>query len=95
MPASACRDSLKAMFERVREQVTMASVQRRMILGDLAKRASQATDPAAAIGKIFLSRRIPIDDISAMLDAVAGAEAECVAACPTEAPQARTVTISV
>jgi hypothetical protein len=78
MAASSCRESLRAMFERVREQVTMASVQRRMILGDLKRRESQAAELAAGMGKVFLSRRIPIGNISDMLDAVA--EADCAAA---------------
>jgi hypothetical protein len=90
--ADACRDTLKAMFERVREQVTMAAVQRRMILGDLAKRAPRPAGPA---GKIFLSRRIPIGDISDMLDAVAGAEAECAVSAPAEPVPGRTAAISV
>lgn len=89
--ADVCRETLKAMFERVREQVAMAAVQRRMILGDLAKRA---TRPASAEGKIFLSRRIPIGDISDMLDAVAGAEAECLPV-PAEAAPVRPAAISV
>jgi hypothetical protein len=86
MPACDCRESLKAMFERVREQVTMASVQRRMILGDLRRRESQAAGVNAGPGKVFLSRRIPIGNISDMLDAVVGAEAESEMA-PSVAPQ--------
>jgi hypothetical protein len=93
--ADACRETLKAMFDRVREQVTMAAVQRRMILGDLAKRTARPAGPAAAEGKIFLSRRIPIGDISDMLDAVAGAEAECVVAAPVEQAAGRHAAISV
>jgi hypothetical protein len=92
--ADACRDTLKAMFERVREQVTMAAVQRRMILGDLAKRTQRPAAPAAE-GKIFLSRRIPIGDISDMLDAVAGAEAECAVSAPAESALISTAAISV
>jgi hypothetical protein len=78
LSASTCKQNLKAMFERVREQVAMAAVQRRLNLDDLRRNAapttaSQGSVPAA--GNIFISRHIPIDDVSAMLDALA--EAEC------------------
>lgn len=86
LSASTCKQNLKAMFERVREQVSMASIQRRLILGDLRRNpapstSSQGSSPAA--GKIFISRHIPIDDIADMLDALA--EAECRRARPSEA----------
>jgi hypothetical protein len=96
LSAGTCKQNLKAMFERVKEQVTMASVQRRMMLGDLRGAApSVATQGSApAAGNIFISRHIPIDDIADMLDALA--EAECqrgrraeaqVIALPTPSPQ--------
>src|SRR5450432_2941776 len=36
----SCKQSLRAMFSRVREQVAMASVQRRLILEDISSLAS-------------------------------------------------------
>lgn len=68
MPASRSRENLKAMFTRMREQVAMASVQRRMILGDLgAKRPVERP----AEGRLGLRQRIPIGNIADMLDAIA------------------------
>jgi hypothetical protein len=87
LSASTCKENLKAMFERVREQVAMAAIQRRMIIGDLRKGTAGSTSSqgsAAAAGKIFISRHIPIDDVSDMLDALA--EAECVRSRLLEAP---------
>jgi hypothetical protein len=85
LSAGTCKQNLKAMFERVREQVAMASVQRRLILGDLRRNAAPSTSSqgsVAAAGNIFISRHIPIDDVSEMLDALA--EAECVRSRPLE-----------
>jgi hypothetical protein len=84
--AIACKQSLRAMFTRVREQVAMASVQRRMILADISAEgsihpfraipSSQADSRAGSDGKICLRQRIPIDDVSAMLDAVAESQSD-------------------
>jgi len=96
LAANTCKENLKAMFERVREQVAMASVQRRMIMGDLRKGVAASTSSqgsAAAAGKIFISRHIPIDDVSDMLDALA--EAECARGRPAETLQAPQLAISV
>jgi hypothetical protein len=96
LSGSTCKENLKAMFERVREQVAMAAIQRRMILGDLRKGSAGSTPSqgsAAAAGKIFISRHIPIDDVSDMLDALA--EAECVRSRPVEALAAPQLAISV
>jgi hypothetical protein len=81
--AASCRDSLKAMFSRVREQIMVAAIQRRMLLAELAQRAPALTGPArpvrAASEKVILRERIRFDDVSGMLDALAGAEADCAA----------------
>jgi hypothetical protein len=68
LPVSRSRESLKAMFGRMREQVAMASVQRRMILGDLGLRRPSARP---SDGRIGLRQRIPIGNIADMLDAIA------------------------
>jgi hypothetical protein len=97
--AAACKDSLKAMFSRVREQVAIASVQRRMILAELsvrvplpAERPALARPAAAPVG---LRERIRFDDVSGMLDALAGAEADCASSRPAESYEANRLALSV
>jgi hypothetical protein len=88
-PAVSCRDSLKAMFARVREQIMVASIQRRMLLAELAQRSPALTGPApvrTASDKVILRERIRFDDVSGMLDALAGAEADCAAFRPAASP---------
>jgi hypothetical protein len=88
--AVACRDSLKGMFARVREQIMIAAIQRRMQLAELAQRSPALTGPAlparAATEKVILRERIRFDDVSGMLDALAGAEADCAAFRPAALP---------
>jgi hypothetical protein len=67
-----------------------------MILGDLRRNASTSTGSqgsAAAAGNIFLSRHIPIDDVSDRLDALA--EAECVRSRPASPLMSPHLAISV
>jgi hypothetical protein len=73
--AEDCKRSLRSMFTRVREQVAIAGVQRRMVT-DAAPAARTSATEASPAGRIFLRQRIPIDDVSAMLDALAEVEAE-------------------
>lgn len=87
--AAACRDSLKAMFSRVREQIMVASIQRRLLLAELAHRSpvlAAAPAPRPVSEKVILRERIRFDDVSGMLDALAGAEADCAAFRAAAAP---------
>jgi len=103
--SNSCKQSLRAMFSRVREQVAMASVQRRLILEDISSLASSHSfrfgptrmpeARSGGEGRITLRQRIPIDDVSAMLDAVADAGAAFVAEHPSESYPASRLAISV
>jgi hypothetical protein len=103
--SNSCKQSLRSMFSRVREQVAMASVQRRLILEDISRIASTQTSRfgpdrlpesrSRGDGRISLRQRIPIDDVSAMLDAVADAGAAFVAECPSESFPSSRLAISV
>jgi hypothetical protein len=81
-PAGACKQSLRSMFARVREQVAIASVQRRM--AETAVGAGPGGERMPAPGRISLRQRIRIDDVPAMLDALADAEAESATERPFE-----------
>jgi hypothetical protein len=98
--AASCKESLKAMFSRVREQVAIASVQRRMILAELSLRApapAERVAPArsAAPAPVCLRERIRFDDVSGMLDALAGAEADCASLRPAVTLEAERLALSV
>jgi hypothetical protein len=97
--AAACRDALKGMFFRVREQVTVASVQRRMILAEIAHRAPVLTVSSAAgrpaSEKVILRERIRFDDVTGMLDALADAEADCASFRPAETVTSSRLALSV
>jgi hypothetical protein len=93
VPSSVCKQSLRAMFARVREQVAIAAVQRRMKSDD-----NQGPLPRPLVspaGRIFLRQRIRIDDVPAMLDALADAEAQCAAERVTETPLTSAFPLSV
>jgi hypothetical protein len=101
----SCKQTLRAMFSRVREQVAMASVQRRLILEEVSSIAStppfrfgpdRLPEPrSSGGGRISLRQRIPIDDVSAMLDAVADAGAAFASERPTLAIPSSRLAISV
>jgi hypothetical protein len=103
--SNSCKQSLRALFSRVREQVAMASVQRRLILEDISSIASShafafgsARAPetrSSGAGRISIRQRIPIDDVSAMLDAVADAGAAFVSEVPSQVFPASRLAISV
>ncbi len=97
--AAACKASLAAMFSRVREQVSIASVQRRMILAELSARfpAPEPLPVPARIpaGPVYLRHRVRFDDISGMLDALAGAEADCATARPSVSLASAALALSV
>ena len=97
--AASCKESLKAMFSRVREQVAIASVQRRMILAELSVRAPAPVERAVPVrsgaAPVCLRERIRFDDISGMLDALAGAEADCASSRPAETLETSRLALSV
>jgi hypothetical protein len=97
--AASCRESLKAMFSRVREQIMVAAIQRRMLLAEIAQRSPALSGPVrpsrAASEKVILRERIRFDDVSGMLDALAGAEADCAAFRPAEVARAQPFALSL
>lgn len=97
--AAGCKESLKAMFSRVREQVAIASVQRRMILAELSVRAPAPAERAAPVrsagAPVCLRERIRFDDVSGMLDALADAEADCASFRPVETLESARLALSV
>jgi hypothetical protein len=87
--ADACKQQLRALFSRAQESVEIGFIHRRLIVkevcsrlgagarvpnpGDQASpREGRPTEPAG----VHLRRRIPLDDVPKMLDALAEAEAE-------------------
>jgi hypothetical protein len=95
--AAACKESLQAMFARVREQIAISSVQRRLLMAELSARVP-APAPAPvrpAAGPVYLRHRVRFDDIPGMLDALAGAEADCAAAAPTLTAEAAPFALSL
>jgi hypothetical protein len=78
-PAAACQQQLRGLFGRVQESVELGFMQQRMIVGEICARFAEK--PAFArlpgvSGAVALRREIPIDDVSAMLDALGEAEFE-------------------
>lgn len=66
-PAAECQQRLRELFARVQQQVATAQVCKRLVLRSLEASNRQAPLPAAAVR---LQRRVPIDDIPGMLDAL-------------------------
>jgi hypothetical protein len=63
----ACRQTLREMFARVQEQVTTATACKRLVLRSL----GAAPEPESrASGRLEMRRRVPLDDIPGMLDAL-------------------------
>ncbi|MBI5690233.1 MAG: hypothetical protein HZC55_09035 [Verrucomicrobia bacterium] len=62
----AAQQALRDLFTRVQRQVADAWLSRRLVLHSLGR----ADSPPAASGGFQLRRRIPIDDIPGMLDAL-------------------------
>jgi hypothetical protein len=81
LSGDGCREQLRSLFARAQECVELGSIQRRLIVEEVCSRLGpaavrSATRPAAGEGGLRLRRRVPIDDIPAMLDALAEAEFE-------------------
>lgn len=75
----ACKEQLRALFNRVQEQVELGFIQRRLIVEEVCSRLG--TKAFAAVrpptpASVGLRRRVPLDDIPDMLDALAEAEFE-------------------
>jgi hypothetical protein len=81
-PAEASREQLRSLFSRAQESVELGSIQRRFIVEEVCARLARKGGAASAIRTVAgspslqLRRRVPIDDIPAMLDALAEAEFE-------------------
>jgi hypothetical protein len=79
LPAAACQERLRGLFGRVQESVELGFMQQRMIVGEICARFAQKPSLASlpgASGPMGLRREVPIDDVSAMLDALGEAEFE-------------------
>jgi hypothetical protein len=79
LPAPQCQERLRGLFARVQESVELGFMQQRMIVGEICARLgenSAAVRQAAAEAPLGLRREVPIDDVSAMLDALGEAEFE-------------------
>ncbi len=76
---AACKEQLTSLFSRVQESVELGFMQRRLIVEEICARfaqqpsGSRLPDVSGAVG---LRRRVPIGDVSDMLDALAEAEFE-------------------
>jgi hypothetical protein len=83
LPVEAQKQQLRHLFNQAQTAVETGWFQRRLIVDEIARRlgaAAPATAPSAttpaSTGPVQLRRRIPIDDIPAMLDGLADAEDE-------------------
>lgn len=65
-----CRQALRQLFTRAQEQVAAAMLSRRLVLASI--RPGEVG--AAAGGTLYLRRRIPLDDVPDMLDALQESE---------------------
>jgi len=83
LAADVRKDRLRAMITWVGDRVALEALQRRIRLGEAAA-AGAAAVRTFATDPIGLKGRIPIDDISGMLDALADAEAESAALRPSD-----------
>ncbi len=82
LDAETCKQQLRGLFSRAQENVEFGFIQRRLIVEEICQRLASVSAPAAAAlkaeasGPVGLRRRVPIGDISQMLDALAEAEFE-------------------
>jgi hypothetical protein len=80
LPPEACKQQLRSLFTRAQESVELGFIQRRLIVDEVCARLGR--DPQAvatrlgATSAVQLRRRVPIGDVSEMLDALAEAEFE-------------------
>ena len=78
--AEECRAQLKGLFSRAQESVELGFIQRRIIVEEISSLLGRTQAAATALETsakgVGLRRQIPIDDIPAMLDALAEAEIE-------------------
>jgi hypothetical protein len=75
----ACKQQLRSLFSRAQESVEIGFIQRRLIVEEVCARLGQAPQAVAArLGStsVQLRRRVPIGNVSDMLDALAEAEFE-------------------
>lgn len=88
-PPEECKQQLRALFARAQESVEVGYIQRRLIVEEVCSRLGRANNvpnadlrvPAREDGKsapagVHLRRRIPLEDVPGMLDALAEAEGE-------------------
>jgi hypothetical protein len=79
LPTATCQKQLRDLFARVQESVELGFMQQRMIVGEICARFAQQPSLASlpgVSGPMGLRREVPIDDVSAMLDALGEAEFE-------------------
>jgi len=82
LPSAACKERLRSLFTRIQENVEIGFVQRRLIVEEICARFSRPSARGESghlpvvPGSIGLRRRVPIDNIPDMLDALAEAEFE-------------------
>lgn len=66
-PAAECQQRLRELFARVQQQVATAQVCKRLVLRSLETASPEMRLPT---GAVRLQRRVPLDDIPGMLDAL-------------------------
>lgn len=62
-----CQQELRELFARVQQQVTTATICKRLVLQSVDPQAPRGGEASAPV---HISRRVPIDDIPGMLDAL-------------------------
>jgi hypothetical protein len=87
LSAAQCKDRLRSLFARAQEQIELSVLQRPSLIMEVCDRISAHGNPGdespaptgatatAVVRSIHLRQRIPIGDVSEMLDAIAEAEA--------------------
>ena len=68
--AEDCRQTLRQLFSKAQEQVAAAMLSRRLVLASIRR----DNVGCGASGTLYLRRRIPIDDVPDMLDALQESE---------------------
>lgn len=67
MATEQCQQALRELFARVQQQVATAAICKRLVLQSVEAGATDRVTPGA---RFQIHRRVPLDDIPAMLDAL-------------------------
>lgn len=78
LPGETCRAELRALFAKVQDRVAKAMMSRRSVLASI--RADNVRAGASVSSALHVNRRIPLDDVPDMLDALQDSERAAVAA---------------